>query len=120
MTAVSDTSSQRWITIAAAVVTAIGIGLATATFMTSRKPAPPTAAATRAAAPKPILSAPPARPFLTGDSESVDDQVEWLDAHNLIYFRPNADGNIIRRLPTDSGEAPQPFVRSGFSPEVVR
>ena len=57
---------------------------------------------------------------LSGDSESVDDQVEWLDAHNLIYFRPNAAGNIIWRLPTDSAEAPQPFVRDGFSPAVVR
>jgi len=57
---------------------------------------------------------------LAGDTESVDDQVEWLDAANLIYFRPNADGNIIWRLPTDSGEPPQPFVREGFSPAVVR
>ena len=57
---------------------------------------------------------------LSGDTESVDDQVEWLDASNLIYFRPNADGNIIWRLPTDSGGPPQPFVREGFSPAVVR
>jgi len=57
---------------------------------------------------------------LSGDSESVDDQVEWLDASNLIYFRPNADGNIVWRLPTDTGERPQPFVREGFSPAVVR
>jgi hypothetical protein len=57
---------------------------------------------------------------LSGDTESVDDQVEWLDASNLIYFRPNADGNIIWRLATDSGERPQPFVREGFSPAVVR
>jgi Tol biopolymer transport system component len=57
---------------------------------------------------------------LAGDTESVDDQVEWLDAASLIYFRPNADGNIIWRLPTDTGEPPQPFVREGFSPAVVR
>jgi len=57
---------------------------------------------------------------LSGDTESVDDQVEWLDASNLIYFRPNADGNIIWRLATDGGERPQPFVREGFSPAVVR
>ena len=57
---------------------------------------------------------------LAGDTESVDDQVEWLDASNLIYFRPNADGNIIWRLATDTGEPPQPFVREGFSPAVVR
>jgi hypothetical protein len=57
---------------------------------------------------------------LSGDTESVDDQVEWLDAANLIYFRPNAAGNTIWRLPTDTGEAPQPFVREGFSPAVVR
>ena len=57
---------------------------------------------------------------LSGDTESVDDQVEWLDAANLIYFRPNADGNIIWRLPTDTGGPPQPFVREGVSPAVVR
>lgn len=57
---------------------------------------------------------------IAGDTESVDDQVEWLDASDLIYFRPNADGNIIWRLPTDTGEPPQPFVREGFSPAVVR
>ena len=57
---------------------------------------------------------------LAGDTESVDDQVEWLDASNLIYFRPNADGNIIWRLSTDTGEPPKPFVREGFSPAVVR
>ena len=57
---------------------------------------------------------------LSGDTQSVDDQVEWLDASNLIYFRPNEDGNIIWRLPTDTGEPPQPFVRDGFSPAVVR
>lgn len=57
---------------------------------------------------------------LSGDSESVDDQVEWLDAANLIYFRPNAEANIIWRLPVDTGAPPQPFVREGFSPAVVR
>ena len=57
---------------------------------------------------------------LTGDSQSVDDQVEWLDASNLLYFRPNEEGNFIWRLPADSGEAPHPFVREGFSPAVVR
>ena len=57
---------------------------------------------------------------LSGDTASVDDQVEWLDASNLIYFRPNADGNIIWRLAADTGGPPQPFVREGFSPAVVR
>jgi hypothetical protein len=57
---------------------------------------------------------------LTGDSQSVDDQVEWLDASNLLYFRPTEEGNFIWRLPTDTGEAPHPFVREGFSPAVVR
>ena len=57
---------------------------------------------------------------LSGDTKSVDDQVEWLDASNLIYFRPTADGNFIWRLPVDTGEPPQPFVREGFSPAVVR
>ena len=57
---------------------------------------------------------------LAGDTQSVDDQVEWLDAASLIYFRPNEDGNIVWRLSTETGEAPQPFVHEGFSPAVVR
>ena len=57
---------------------------------------------------------------LSNDTESVDDQVEWLDASNVIYFRPNDDGNIIWRLPVDTGGPPAPFVREGFSPAVVR
>ena len=57
---------------------------------------------------------------LSGDTESVDDQVEWLDAANLLYFRPVTEGNIIWRLPVDTGEKPQPFVHEGFSPAVVR
>jgi len=57
---------------------------------------------------------------LSGDTESVDDQVEWLDNASLIYFRPTSDGNIIWRLRTDVDEPPRPFVRAGFSPAVVR
>lgn len=57
---------------------------------------------------------------LTGETDSVDDQVEWLDAANLIYFRPTVDGNIIWRLPVDTGDKPQPFVHEGYSPAVVR
>ena len=65
------------------------------------------------------LSTQAVRP-LSGDTESVDDQVEWLDAGDLIYFRPNATGNIIWRLAADAGGPPQPFVHEGFSPAVVR
>ena len=57
---------------------------------------------------------------LSGDTKSVDDQVEWLDAGNLLYFRPTSGGNITWRLPVDTGEPPQAFVREGFSPAVVR
>ena len=57
---------------------------------------------------------------LSGDTESVDDQVEWLDTSSLIYFRPNAEGNIVWRLQVDGGSPPQPFVHEGFSPVVVR
>jgi hypothetical protein len=57
---------------------------------------------------------------LSGDTESVDDQVEWLDDGHLIYFRPSSDGNVIWRLATDGNDPPQPFVREGFSPAVVR
>jgi hypothetical protein len=57
---------------------------------------------------------------LSGDTNSVDDQVEWLDASTLIYFRPDSDGNTIWRLPVEGSSAPQPFVHEGFSPAVVR
>ena len=57
---------------------------------------------------------------LAGETESVDDQVEWLDDGHLIYFRPSPEGNIIWRLATDGDAPPQPFVREGFSPAVVR
>ncbi len=57
---------------------------------------------------------------LTGDTRSVDDQVEWLDDRNLIYFRPTSEGNIIWKLHTDTGEAPTRYVQAGFSPTVVR
>ena len=58
--------------------------------------------------------------LLGSETQSVDDQVEWLDHENLIYFRPSAAGNIIYRLPVDSGGAPQPLVHEAFSPAVVR
>ena len=57
---------------------------------------------------------------LPGDTKSVDDQVEWLDADSLIYFRPAPEGNIIWRLRADTDGPPEPFVRDAFSPAVVR
>ena len=57
---------------------------------------------------------------LSGDTGSVDDQVEWLDTAKLIYFRPTSDGNVIWQLRTDVDEPPHSFVQAGFSPAVVR
>ena len=57
---------------------------------------------------------------LSGDTASVDDQVEWLDTEKLIYFRPTSDGNVIWQLRTDVDEPPHSFVQAGFSPAVVR
>lgn len=58
--------------------------------------------------------------LLSGETQSVDDQVEWLDAGNLIYFRPSTAGNIIYRMSADTPGPPQPLVHAGFSPAVVR
>jgi Tol biopolymer transport system component len=58
--------------------------------------------------------------ILSGDTESVDDQVEWLDASSVIYFRPGSEGNVVWRLGTEQDSRPQPFLRDGFSPAVVR
>ena len=57
---------------------------------------------------------------LSSETRSVDDQVEWLDDANLLYFLPGADGNHIWRLRTDVAEAPQIFVQAGSSPAVIR
>ena len=58
--------------------------------------------------------------ILPGETQSVDDQVEWLDEGHLLYFRPTEAGNIIWRVGADRNEPPQPFVHEGFSPAVVR
>jgi hypothetical protein len=57
---------------------------------------------------------------LSAETRSVDDQVEWLDDSDLIYFLPTANGNNIWRLRTDVDEAPRIFVEAGSSPAVVR
>ena len=57
---------------------------------------------------------------LAGDTESVDDQVEWLDAGHLLYFRPGAQGNVVWVLATQGDSAPEPFARDAFSPAIVR
>jgi hypothetical protein len=56
---------------------------------------------------------------LSAETRSVDDQVEWLDDSDLIYFLPGPDGNHIWRLRTDAAEAPQIFVQAGSSPAVA-
>src|SRR5947208_9627837 len=53
-------AARPWILAAAAVVTVIGVILAIATVVTSRRPAPPP----RPVAAKPPLPAPPVRPLL--------------------------------------------------------
>jgi hypothetical protein len=57
---------------------------------------------------------------LSAETRSVDDQVEWLDDSDLIYFLPTVNGNSIWRLRTDVAEAPRIFVEAGSSPAVVR
>ena len=99
------------------MVTVLAVAMAIAMAVTWRRSSPPAALA-----PKPILPAPPSRPFLRFISLSPDDtfKFECLDAGNLTYFRPSPEGSIIWRLPVDTGGPPQPFVREGFSPAVVR
>jgi hypothetical protein len=57
---------------------------------------------------------------LTGDTRSIDDQVEWLDGTSVIYFLPTPAGNIVWRLRTDTDGPPQPFIHDASSPAVVR
>lgn len=49
------------------------------------------------------------------ETQSVDDQVEWLDDERVAYWR----GTDVWTVPADGSGAPQPFIRSASSPAVL-
>lgn len=60
---------------------------------------------------------------LDGESRSVDDQVEWLDDHTLLYglLRRDAAGvSDIWKININPGAEPSLFIEQAWSPSVVR
>ncbi len=50
------------------------------------------------------------------ETRSVDDQLEWLDDHNLLYHA----GDDIWTVPADGSGTPRVFIKHADSPGVVR
>lgn len=57
---------------------------------------------------------------LTGESRSVDDQVDWLDDAHVVYHMTGAGGADVWRLSVDGASPPQLLVPAAYSPVVVR
>ncbi len=64
---------------------------------------------------------------ITDDTQDLDDQVEWLDDHHVIYSRITGDGTLANRLALwvstidkSAGFDQKVFLRSASSPSVVR
>lgn len=63
------------------------------------------------------------RTALTGETRTVDDQVEWLDDDTLLYGLPRTDEagvSDIWKIDTDAGAEPSLFIEQAWSPSVVR
>lgn len=63
------------------------------------------------------------RTVLSGEHRNVDDQIEWLDGHTLLYGLARAsDPGVydVWSLRTDPAAAPHLFVAEAWSPAVVR
>ena len=63
------------------------------------------------------------RTVLAGETHNVDDQVEWLDDHTLLYgvARDDEPGvTDVWALDTSAGARPQLLVQQAWSPAVVR
>ena len=58
-----------------------------------------------------------------GETRSVDDQVEWLDEHTLLYGLPREDEpgtSDVYALDIANGSAPRLFLSNAASPAVLR
>jgi hypothetical protein len=61
--------------------------------------------------------------LLVGERRNVDDQVEWLDGHTLLYGVPRTDEagvDDVWALRTTAGAEPRLLIRHAWSPAVVR
>jgi hypothetical protein len=57
------------------------------------------------------------------ERRSVDDQVEWLDDHTVLYALPGADSEAtsdVWQVPADGSGGPTIFIPLAMSPAVVR
>jgi hypothetical protein len=62
---------------------------------------------------------------LDGETRSVDDQAEWLDAEHVMYAmssdrRPSTGGTDIWTIPARAGAPPRKLLEQAFSPAAVR
>lgn len=57
---------------------------------------------------------------VAGETRSIDDQVEWLDDHRLLYQFPSDDGNHVYEVDADGTTPARVFLREAWSPAVVR
>jgi hypothetical protein len=60
---------------------------------------------------------------LDKEIRNVDDQVEWLNNHEILYAMPKSDaqaGSDVWSLRTDAGSPPRLLLQSAFSPAVTR
>ncbi len=64
---------------------------------------------------------------ITDDTQDLDDQVEWLDNHHVIYSRVSGDGTLANRLALwvstidrAAGFDQTLFLRAASSPSIVR
>jgi len=51
---------------------------------------------------------------------SIDDQVEWLDEHNVVYHDAREEGTGLWVLAADGQSGPRLLVPAAYSPAVVR
>jgi hypothetical protein len=61
--------------------------------------------------------------LLAGEKHSIDDQIEWLDDHTILYGLPRTDQpgvTDVWSLAVDPAAVPQVFIPQAWSPAVIR
>lgn len=73
-----------------------------------------------------VLDLASGRETVLAEDRSVDDQVEWLDDHRILYAMPRDDGtpgllgSDVWVVPDDGSGTPQVLIKDASSPAVVR
>jgi hypothetical protein len=57
---------------------------------------------------------------LRHDRQSVDDQVDWYDNHQVVYHESASEGTGIWVLPVDGVTPPRLLLANAYSPAVIR